>query len=119
MDITSQFTDNMIQRRRKYFFQYREYIDLSFDISVFCLASPWQGYLVEPRPGSPCVQADALFESLAETLAAGRLLQCGTWDTNSPQISPVRGDFTDRGDEGLLRVKDLGGFMETFLVFRC
>lgn len=42
-DITTQFTDNMIQRRRKHLllFQCREYIDLSFDVSVLCLASLW------------------------------------------------------------------------------
>lgn len=64
-----------------------------------------QGYLVEPRPGSPCIQVDALFESLAETLAAGRLLQCGNWDADSPQISSVPGDFTERGNEELLGLK--------------
>lgn len=64
-----------------------------------------QGYLVEPRPDSSCVQVDALFESLAETLAAVRPLQCGNWDTDSPQISSVPGDFTDREDEGLLGLK--------------
>lgn len=56
-----------------------------------------QEYLVELRPGSLCVQA--LSESLAETSAAGRLLQCGTWNTASPQISSVPGNFTDRGDQ--------------------
>lgn len=57
-----------------------------------------------------------LFESLAET---GRRKASIVWELG-PQLSSVAGDFTDRGDEELLGIRQyLREFMETSLVFRC